>query len=87
MRRTIGPLALMVALPPLTYYFWLCLRDHDGALVVPSMSELARAVPVPTLRALALYGSWLALQIALQQWAPGRVQPGRSAAPAGPATG
>ena len=74
-RRTIGPLTLMVGLPPLTYYFWVCLRDHGGTLVVPSI-ELARAVPIATPRALALYGAWLAVQIALQLWAPGRVQAG-----------
>src|SRR2546428_12181691 len=66
----------MLVLPPLTYYFWLCLRDHDGALVAPSLGELIHDVPAPTPRALALYGAWLALQIVLQLWAPGRVQAG-----------
>ena len=66
----------MLVLPPLTYYFWLCLRDHDGALVAPSLGELIHNVPAPTPRALALYGAWLASQIVLQLWAPGRVQAG-----------
>ena len=66
----------MVALPPLTYYFWLCLRDHGGALVVPPLGEVVRAVPAPTPRAFALYGAWLVLQIVLQLWAPGRLQTG-----------
>ncbi|PYN29230.1 MAG: hypothetical protein DMD76_01650, partial [Candidatus Rokuibacteriota bacterium] len=75
-RRTLGPLGLMLVLPPLTYYFWLCLRDHDGALVAPSLGALIHNVPAPTPRALALYGAWLASQIVLQLWAPGRVQAG-----------
>jgi protein-S-isoprenylcysteine O-methyltransferase Ste14 len=75
-RRTLDPLALMLFLPPLTYYFWICLHDHGGALVAPSLHELAARVPPPTSRALALYGGWLLLQISLQLWAPGRVQTG-----------
>ena len=75
-RRTLDPLALMLFLPPLTYYFWICLHDHGGALVAPSLQELAARVPPPTARALALYGGWLLLQISLQLWAPGRVQTG-----------
>jgi Delta14-sterol reductase len=66
----------MVALPPLTYYFWLCLRDHGGALVPPSVAELVANVPAPTSRAVAVYGAWLVLQVLLQLWAPGRVQSG-----------
>ena len=76
MRRTIGPLALLVGLPPLTYYFWLCLRDHRGALVALPLRDLFASIPPPTPRALALYGAWLLLQVALQLWAPGRVQSG-----------
>jgi Delta14-sterol reductase len=72
----VGPLALMVGLPPLTYYFWLCLRDHGGALAVPSLGELAAKVPAPTARAVAVYGGWLVLQVALQLWAPGRTASG-----------
>ncbi len=66
----------MTCLPPLTYYFWLALHDHAGALVALSPGELAARIPAPTPRALALYGAWLALQAALQRWAPGRVQAG-----------
>ena len=66
----------MVGLPPLTYYFWLCLRDHGGALVVPSLRELSSNVPAPTARAVAVYGGWLVLQIVLQLWAPGRTASG-----------
>ena len=76
MRRTIGPLALLVGLPPLIYYFWLCLRDHGGALVALPLRELIASIPPPTPRALALYGAWLLLQVVLQLWAPGRVQSG-----------
>ena len=75
-RRTIGPLGLMVLLPPLTYYFWLSLRDHGGALVMPSLGELLAKVPPPTALAVAVYGGWLLLQVVLQLWAPGRIASG-----------
>jgi hypothetical protein len=75
-RRTLGPLGLLLALPPLTYYFWLCLSEYGGALVAPSLRELIAHVPPPTGRALAVYGGWLVLQVALQLWVPGRVQSG-----------
>lgn len=66
----------MLALPPLTYYFWVCLQEYGGALVAPSVSDLIGHVRPPTLRALALYAAWVVLQIALQLWAPGRVRSG-----------
>jgi len=75
-RRTLGPLGLMLGLPPLTYYFWLCLSDHGGALVAPSLRELIAHVSPPTWRALAVYGGWLGLQVVLQLGVPGRVQSG-----------
>ena len=66
--HTAGALALMLGLPPLTYYLWLCLTDFGGALVVPTSKD----VPAPTLTAVALYGSWLLLQALLQIWMPGQ---------------
>jgi delta14-sterol reductase/lamin-B receptor len=78
--RTAGPLLMMVALPPFTYYLYICLADFGGALVVPASVEEARRllarIPPPTPAAVALYGGWLLLQAALQQWAPGRLAPG-----------
>ncbi len=78
--RTAGPLLMMVALPPFTYYLYTCLADFGGALVVPASVEEARhllaRIPQPTSAAIALYGGWLLLQAALQQWAPGRLAPG-----------
>ena len=80
LRRTAGPLLLMVALPPLTYYFRICLTDFGGALALPSSAEevrrLVARVPAPTPHALALYGAWLLLQGLLQVWARGRVRAG-----------
>lgn len=79
-RRTLGPLVLMGCLPPLTYYFYLCLRDFGGALALPrsaaDLHDLTARVPAPTLQALALYGGWVVLQVLLQVWAPGQVRQG-----------
>jgi delta14-sterol reductase/lamin-B receptor len=70
----------MLGLPPLTAYFWICLREGGGALLLPSSGAELRALvaglPVPTPRAVALYGAWVGLQLALHRWLPGRRQPG-----------
>jgi protein-S-isoprenylcysteine O-methyltransferase Ste14 len=66
----VGPLALMVLLPPLVAYLWMCARA-GGALRMPDRAMLAE-VPLPTPRAaLALVG-WVAVQAALQHLLPGR---------------
>jgi protein-S-isoprenylcysteine O-methyltransferase Ste14 len=70
-----GPFLMLTLLPALTYYLWICLHDFDGALAPPTLSLLARS-PLPTLSAAALYGVWLALQIALYLALPGRDVPG-----------
>jgi len=74
--RRLAAAAMLVGLPPLTYYMWICLTYYDGALVLPrsfdDVSRLAGDVPAPTATAVVLYGSWLLLQVALQIAAPGR---------------
>jgi hypothetical protein len=62
---------MILGLPALAYYLWLCLRDGGGALLVPGPSLLAR-IPPPTLLAVGLYATWLALQVALYALLPGR---------------
>ena len=80
LRQATGPLLLMLALPPFTYYIWICLTEFGGALVLPTSTDAAwrlmASVPAPGLRVAALYGSWLLLQALLQLWAPGRLQSG-----------
>jgi Delta14-sterol reductase len=81
-RWGLGGLAIcaMVGLPLLVYYLWLCVNDYQGALVFPgSVDEFRhwlRRVPAPTLTAVAIYGGWLLLQVALQIAAPGPVREG-----------
>ncbi|HEX9820508.1 MAG TPA: hypothetical protein VGD07_12980 [Methylomirabilota bacterium] len=78
--RSAGPLLLMLGLPPLTAYLWICLREGGGALLLPlsaaEVRELAARLPVPTPRSMVLYGSWVGLQMALHRWGPGRLQLG-----------
>jgi protein-S-isoprenylcysteine O-methyltransferase Ste14 len=80
-RRHLIAAAMLVALPLLTYYLWICLTFHAGGLVVPrSGGDLIRLlgyVPAPTATSLLLYGSWLLLQVGLHVAAPG---PGRDGA-------
>ncbi|HYE33887.1 DUF1295 domain-containing protein [Methylocaldum sp.] len=69
-------LVLMVALPPLVYYLWICVRYYQGALVFPRDTagwlQLWSHVSPPTWKAAAIYGAWFLWQAALQVWAPGR---------------
>lgn len=70
----------IVALPAVVYYLWICMRYHGGALVLPQsraeLRELLREVPLPTWRAAAIYSIWVAAQLLLQLFAPGRWIPG-----------
>ena len=71
----LGGLLLMVALPPLTYYMWLCVNNFGGALVAPTVNLLLR-IPAPTVTSVVLYGCWFLLQVILQIVAPGKVHEG-----------
>jgi delta14-sterol reductase/lamin-B receptor len=73
-----GPLGaklMMVGLPLLTLYLWICIHAHGGALVLPSLTVL-REIPLPTARAAGYLVAWLAFQIALQVFLPGRMVKG-----------
>lgn len=65
----------MLALPPLTYYMWICVSEFGGALVVPTAEMLSR-VPAPTLVAVALYLGWFLLHVLLQLAVPGPIAQG-----------
>src|SRR5262249_39480735 len=66
---------LMIALPPLVYYLWICASFYHGALQLPLSWDAARAfwshVPGPSLTAAAILASWYLLPISLQIMAPG----------------
>ena len=68
-------LPLMLLLPPLIYYMWLCMRDHGGAFYVPkSLDELVnlvKQVPAPTVNSVLFVGAWYGGQALLQIYAPG----------------
>ena len=68
---------LLLLLPPLVYYLWICARFYDGALVIPrslaELRDLYSHVAAPTWTAVAIYGGWFLLQLVLQLYTPGRV--------------
>ena len=68
-------LVLMLALPPLVYYLWICVTYYQGELMFPIDSaawlEFWSHVSPPTWQAAGLYGAWFLTQAALQVWAPG----------------
>jgi protein-S-isoprenylcysteine O-methyltransferase Ste14 len=67
----------LIALPLVVYYLWLCVTFYDGSLVWPASLDQPRnwlsRFPMPTLRAAAIYGGWVLLQVVLQIAAPGKV--------------
>jgi len=71
----LGGLLLIVALPPFTYYVWVCVNDYAGALIVPTVDLFSR-IPAPTVTSVLLYGGWFLLQTVLQIAAPGKVHEG-----------
>ena len=72
---------LLLVLPAVVYFLWICLTFFGGALVVPtSVAELhamMSRIPAPTTTAVALYGAWIVLQVLLQLIAPGPWQRGQ----------
>ncbi|MBI5480091.1 MAG: hypothetical protein HY906_14590 [Deltaproteobacteria bacterium] len=70
-----GAAGLTIGLPLVVFYLWVCIVDHGGALLWPrsgaDLLGLLRRVPLPTPRAVAIYGVWFALQAALQILMPG----------------
>ena len=70
-----GPLLLMLALPPFVYWLWISLALNDG---VPALSLPAAALAAarPTAGVLLLYMGWFAFQALLALALPGRVVEG-----------
>ena len=69
-------LPLMLLLPPLVYYMWICMADHQGALYLPTSSAellgLLHRVPAPNTASVAFVLIWFVGQILLQLYAPGQ---------------
>jgi protein-S-isoprenylcysteine O-methyltransferase Ste14 len=61
---------LLVTLPPLVYYLYVCLQFFDGRLAIPS-GEWLHYIPAPTLTSAAIVGGWFLFQGLLQIYAPG----------------
>jgi Delta14-sterol reductase len=79
-RAHVTAAAMIVALPLLTYYLWICLTFYGGAIAAPrsaaDLITIAGRIPAPTWRAVLLYGAWLALQAVLYMTAPGPIREG-----------
>jgi delta14-sterol reductase len=69
--NVLSTVVLLLTLPPLVYYLWICLEFYDGRLVLPS-PELLRHVPAPTPTSMAIFVGWFAFQALLQIYAPGK---------------
>src|SRR5690349_8380529 len=73
-------LALMILLPPLVYWMWICMAYHQGNMYFPrSYADLVttvKRVPGPSTAAVAFLFSWFGLQALLQIFAPGEWVPG-----------
>jgi Delta14-sterol reductase len=65
-----GAVLMMLFLPPLTYYMWICMVQFGGALVSPA--ALLGRIPAPTPLSVAIFLGWFLLQALLQIAAPGK---------------
>jgi delta14-sterol reductase len=76
----IGAVLLLVALPPLVYWMWICLEYNGGAMLLPTSAEAWRElighVPPPTPTAAVIYLGWFGFQVLLQLYAPGKIAKG-----------
>jgi len=68
--NVVGTVVLLVTLPPLVYYMWICLQYCDGNLAIPTRQWL-QYFPLPTWTSVAVLAGWLGLQALLQLYAPG----------------
>lgn len=69
--NVIMTVVLLVALPLLVYYLWICLEYHHGVLVWPS-PEMLKQFPLPNWTSVGLVAAWLVFQSFLQVYAPGK---------------
>ena len=76
--RDASLVAATLALPLLTFYLTIAVRDYEGELVLPNRAFLARIVP-PDAAAIAMYAGWMAFQAALFAWLPGANREGSHA--------
>lgn len=67
-----GARVLLVFLPLVSIYLWICIHRHGGALVLPTLAE----VPVPTLKSALIVVGWVLFQAALEVLLPGPIVKG-----------
>jgi protein-S-isoprenylcysteine O-methyltransferase Ste14 len=65
-----GAVPLMLLLPLLVYYMWMCMVDYGGSMVVPRAEMLGR-IPMPTATSVTIFAGWFSFQALLQTFAPG----------------
>jgi len=66
-----GALAMMVFMPAVSVYLFLCVHARGGDLAAPSTALLGE-FPKPTLRACVYFTTWIVFQFALQLALPGK---------------
>lgn len=72
-----GALAFTLLVPAITFYLWATISQHGGALWLPrTVGELRAMFPLPTGRALAIYGAWLGLHVLFAVALPGKLAQG-----------
>lgn len=67
----VGAAVMIVFLPAVSLYLWICIHHHGGSLVLPSL-EVLRQVPLPTARGALYFFGWLCFQAALDVLLPAK---------------
>ena len=73
--NNLGFLLMLLLLPAVIWYVTIAIRHYDGALVLPDRAFLAHVAP-PSFVAVAFYLVWLALQVGLAAYLPGKRERG-----------
>jgi protein-S-isoprenylcysteine O-methyltransferase Ste14 len=67
---------MLLTLPPLVYYMWICVVHYEGAIVIPkTMEELRKLVSyveMPTPLSVGIFVGWYGWHILCQIFAPGK---------------
>jgi Delta14-sterol reductase len=85
LRQRCVALAMLLGLPTLAWYLWVCLTFYGGAFVSPDRRLLTH-LPAPTLTAATLYLAWWSLQLLLHAGLPAHLRRGTPVAGGSPLT-
>lgn len=71
----LGALVMLIFMPAITVYLWICVHRHGGSLVLPTSIAVSE-LPFPNTQAAILLAGWFVFQLVLDVVLPGRAWTG-----------